>query len=106
MESQKWKITFSHPDWLEEEVVCEATSEELIDMTAESYEFREMLDGNAVVWGLVMFFEGWCDTHDEEDYQGNSFGGPSFTKVPYQKKTLRKEMIQAWEDQININKED
>ena len=38
MEYKKWKIIFSNPDWLGEgkEVVCEATNEELIDMTAQS----------------------------------------------------------------------
>ena len=49
MEYQKWTITFSNPDWLEKEVVCQATNEELIDMTAQSYEFREMLDGTKFV---------------------------------------------------------
>ena len=104
MEYQKWKITFSNPDWLENEVVCEATNEELIDMTSQSYEFREMLDGNEVCGGLTMFWEGWCDLNEEEDYQGEFLGGPSFTKVPYQKKTIRKEMIQGWEDQITFDK--
>ena len=89
MKYQKWKITFSNHDWLGEghEVVCEATNEELIDMTAQSYEFREMLDENEVVGSLVSFWEGWCDMNEEEDYQGEFLGGPSFTKVPYQKKT-------------------
>ena len=100
MEYQKWKITFSNSDWLGEdkEVVCEATNEELIDMTAESYEFREMLDGNEVFEGLVFFWESWCDMNDKDDYEGQSLGGPSFTTVPCQKKTLRKKMVQGWED--------
>ena len=102
MESQKWKITLSNPDWLEEEVVCEATSEELIDMTAESYEFREMLDEN-VVWSH--FFESWCDNHDEEDYEGNSSVVP-LHQGSLPEKTLRKEMIEGWEDQIKQQEED
>lgn len=100
MDYKKWKITFSNSDWLGEgkEVVCEATNEELIDMTAQSYEFREMLDCNEVCGGLTMFWEGWCDMNEEEDYQGDSLCGPSFTKVPYQNKTLQNEIVQGWED--------
>ena len=100
MEYQKWAITFSNPDWLENEVVSEATNEELIDMTAQSYEFREMLDENEGVGSLLSFWESWCDMNEEEDYQGESVGGPSFTTVPYQKKTIRKEMIRSWEDLV------
>ena len=59
-----------------------------------------MLDENEVVGSLVSFWEGCCDMNEEEDYQGEFLGGPSFTKVPYQKKNHRKEMIQRWEDQI------
>jgi len=101
MENQKWQITFSHPDWLEKDIVCEATSEELIDMTAQSYEFREMLDGNEVCGGLVMFWENWCEMNEEQEYQGEFLGGPSLTSVPCQKKTLLKKMLQHWEDLLN-----
>ena len=100
MEYKKWKIIFSNPDWLGEgkEVVCAATNEELIDMTAQSYEFRELLDENKICGSLVCFWEGWFDNNEEEDYQGDSLGGPSFTKGPYKKKTLQKVMVQCWED--------
>lgn len=101
MENQKWQITFSHPDWLEKDIVCEATSEELIDMTAQSYEFREMLDGNEVCGGLTMFWENWCEMNEEDVYQGKFLGGPAFTSVPYQKKTLLKKTLQHWEDLLN-----
>ena len=106
MDYQKWTITFSNPDWLESEVVCEATNEELIDMTDESYEFREMLNENEVVGSLISFWEGWCDMNEIEDYEGKSLGGPTLTKLPYQKETIRKEMIQGWEEQITIDKQD
>ena len=38
--------------------------------------------------------------NEEGDYQGESLGGPSFTKVPHQKKSIRKEMIRRWEDLV------
>ena len=41
-----------------------------------------------------------------EDYEGKSLGGPTLTKLPYQKETIRKEMIQGWEEQITIDKQD
>ena len=99
MDYKKCKITFSNSDWLGEdkEVVCDATNEELLDMTAQSYEFREMLDENEVCGSLISFWEGWCVMNEEEDYQGDFLGGPSFTKVPYQKKILQKKMVQDWE---------
>lgn len=67
-------------------------------MTAQLYEFREILDENEVFGSLISFWEGWCDMNEEEDYQGDSYSGPSFTKVPYQKKSFQKKMVQGWED--------
>ena len=88
MECQKWTITFSNPGWLGEghQVVCEATNEELIDMTAQSYEFREMLDENEVVGSLVSFWEGWCDMNEEEDYRVSSLEVLPSPRFPARKK--------------------
>lgn len=82
-----WKISFFHEDWTypnggedPEPIVLCATHDELIGMTEQSREFRDLLEkegGDQINSALVAVWEHYCD---DEDSHFEYPGGPSFNK--------------------------
>ena len=86
-DEKPWKISFFHEDWTypnggenPEPVVLYATHDELIGMTEQSREFRDLLEkegGEQITGGLVGVWEQYCD---DEEAHFEYPGGPSFNK--------------------------
>tara|TARA_B100000674_G_C37332524_1_gene685949 strand:+ start:180 stop:527 length:348 start_codon:yes stop_codon:yes gene_type:complete len=86
-DEKPWKISFFHEDWTYPNggenpgpVVLHATHDELIGMTEQSREFRNLLEkegGEQITGGLLGVWEHYCD---DEEAHFEYPGGPSFNK--------------------------
>lgn len=82
-----WKISFFHENWTypnggehPEPIILSATHDELIGMTEQSREFRDLLEkegGDQINSALIAVWEHYCD---DEDSHFEYPGGPSFNK--------------------------